>query len=259
MATRCTSCSPSTPSGLARQSRGTSTTTRTATRPPLVDAVGILRSRSRAASSSKRRLYALAPRLCRVRDAAPQTLRHGERFDVVHAHWVVPNGVIAAGVSGRRGISPGRHAARLGHLARRAEAVARQSRATCTFARARVGHRAEPTICSNEQRRLGATGRRRAHPVRRGPRVFRPDPEVRGACGEPHASTRRRARARHRPLRPLEGLRRPHRERRNRARERCRELKLVLVGDGDPRGELEAQAAIARRSQMRVVRGHGGA
>jgi glycosyltransferase involved in cell wall biosynthesis len=189
----------------------------------------------------KRRLYALAPAVFVSARRACLRLTASERFDVVHAHWVVPNGFIAAGVSGRRGIplvltlhgsdiSLAERKPWLGRLARHA------------FAHARVVTAPSDDLLERASR-LGATGRVELIPWGADPDVFRLD-----------ADGAQRVRRLHdvadndvlvvgvgRFVRwkgfddLITGV--------ARARAEMPRLKLVLVGDGDLRGELESKVA----------------
>ena len=61
-------------------------------------------SESLAGAKIRRELYALAPIVYYSAQRVCRQLVARLRFDVVHAHWVVPNGVVAAHVSSRHGL-----------------------------------------------------------------------------------------------------------------------------------------------------------
>lgn len=187
----------------------------------------------------KRRLYALAPAVFVSARHACRKLTASERFDVVHAHWVVPNGFIAAGVSDRRGIPlvVTLHGSDIS-LAERKPWLARLARRT--FARTRVVTAPSDDLLRRAAR-LGATGDVELIPWGADPDVFRPDPE--GA---------QRVRRLHHVAESdvvVLGVGRFVRWKGfddlvtsvARARVEVPSLRLVLVGDGDVRGELEAQ------------------
>jgi glycosyltransferase involved in cell wall biosynthesis len=189
----------------------------------------------------KRRLYALAPAVFVSARHACRTLAAHERFDVVHAHWVVPNGVIAAGVSERRGIplvvtlhgsdiSLAEKKPWLGKLARRA------------FARASIVTAPSDDLLQRASR-LGATGDVELIPWGADPDVFRPDPDgarrMRRLHGLAETDVLVLGVGRFVRWKGFDDLVTSIR----RAREQVPALKLVLVGDGDLRGELETQVA----------------
>ena len=189
----------------------------------------------------KRRLYALAPSVFVSARRACRTLSERERFDVVHAHWVVPNGYIAAGVAGARRIplvvtlhgsdvSVSERKPWLGRLARSA------------FERTSVVTAPSRDLIERASR-LGATGSVELIPWGADPDVFRPDPDGAERVRRHHGLARDDV--------LVVGIGRFVRWKGfddllhavHRAREQVGTLKLVLVGDGDTRPELEALVA----------------
>jgi glycosyltransferase involved in cell wall biosynthesis len=188
----------------------------------------------------KRRLYALAPLVYASAVRTCRRLAASEHFDVVHAHWLIPNGVIASGVSRSRDlplvvslhgsdISIVEHKPWLARAARRA------------FARASAITAPSDDLLERASR-LGAAGYLRLMPYGADPERFQPDPE-----------SAARVRARH-GLRENDvvvlGIGRFVHWKGfddliasvGDARKQVPAVKLVLVGDGDLRDELEAQA-----------------
>jgi glycosyltransferase involved in cell wall biosynthesis len=189
----------------------------------------------------KRRLYALAPAVFVSARHACRRLTARERFDVIHAHWVVPNGFIAAGISDRRriplvvtlhgsDISLVERKPWLGRLARRA------------FARSTVVTAPSDDLLQRASR-LGATGQVELIPWGADPDVFRPDPDgaqrVRRLHGVAESDVLVLGVGRFVRWKGFDDLVTSV----ARARPEVPRLKLVLVGDGDIRGELEAQVA----------------
>ncbi len=162
----------------------------------------------------KRRLYALAPTVYLSARHACRRLTAAEHFDVVHAHWVVPNGVIAAGVSDRRGIP-------LVVTLHGSDISVAEQKPWLGRARAARVRRAPASITApsddllERAARLGATGDLRAAcRTARTRSVFRPDPEdarrVRGKHGFAEDDVLVLGVGR---FVALEGIRRPHHER----------------------------------------------
>jgi phosphatidyl-myo-inositol dimannoside synthase len=188
----------------------------------------------------KRRLYPLAPAVYLSARHACMTLAATERFDVLHAHWVVPNGFIAASVSGRREIplaitlhgsdvSIAEQKPWLARLARRA------------FARASVVTAPSSDLIQRAAR-LGAPGDFQLIPWGADPDLFRPDPEGAARIRRRHGLTDESILVlgvgRFVRWKGFDDLITSH----ARGREQVPTLELVLVGDGDLRGELEAKA-----------------
>jgi glycosyltransferase involved in cell wall biosynthesis len=189
----------------------------------------------------KRRLYALAPAVYLSARHACRRLTASGQFDVVHAHWAVPNGFIAAGVSESRriplivtlhgsDISVSEKKPWFARLARRA------------FAQASVVTAPSDDLLERAAR-LGAKGELQLVPWGADPDLFHPDPDV----GQ---RLRRRLGLAEEDVLVL-GVGRFVRWKGfddlvvsvARAREEVPTLKLVLVGDGDIRGELETRVA----------------
>jgi glycosyltransferase involved in cell wall biosynthesis len=185
----------------------------------------------------RRRLYALAPGVFASARHACRRLTAAERFDVVHAHWAVPNGFIAAGLSASRRIplvvtlhgsdisvsEKKPWFARLAHQA---------------FDQAAVVTAPSDDLLSRA-RRLGASGDLELVPWGADPERFRPDPDA------GHRMRRRHGVADEDML--VVGVGRFVRWKGfdvllssiALARHQVPGLKLILVGDGDVRGDLE--------------------
>jgi glycosyltransferase involved in cell wall biosynthesis len=189
----------------------------------------------------KRRLYALAPSVSLSARRACRTLAARERFDVVHAHWVVPNGYIAAGVAGARGIplvvtlhgsdvSVSERKPWLGRLARSA------------FERTSIVTAPSRDLLERASR-LGATGSVELIPWGADPDVFRPDPEgaerIRRRHGLSADDVLVVGIGRFVRWKGFDDLLHAVR----RGRDQVGTLRLVLVGDGDTRPELEGLVA----------------
>jgi glycosyltransferase involved in cell wall biosynthesis len=189
----------------------------------------------------RRRLYALAPAVFLSARRTCSTLTANRRFDVIHAHWAVPNGAIASGVSRKRGVPlvVTLHGSDIS-VAEQKPWFARLARTA--FAQARV-----ITAPSDDLlRRAAALGARAALervPWGADPDLFGPDPDGAQRVRHLHGVSE------HDVL--VVGIGRFVRWKGfddlivgvARARDHVSGLKLVLVGDGDTRSELEAQAA----------------
>jgi phosphatidyl-myo-inositol dimannoside synthase len=190
----------------------------------------------------KRRLYGLAPAVFVSARHACRRLAASQRFDVVHAHWVIPNGFIAAGVSDRRGIPlvVTLHGSDIS-LAERKPWLARLARRT--FARARVVTAPSDDLLRRASR-LGATGEVELIPWGADPDVFRPDPagaqRVRRLHGVTESDVLVLGVGRFVRWKGFDDLVTSLAS----ARVEMPNLKVVLVGDGDIRRELEAQVAV---------------
>ena len=187
----------------------------------------------------KRRLYALAPAVYASARHTCRRLTAAERFDVVHAHWAVPNGFIAAGVCKSRGIPlvVTLHGSDIS-VSEKKPWFARLARGS--FAAANV-----ITAPSNDllqrARRLGARGELELIPWGADPDLFHPDPEAARRVRHQHGLSDEDV--------LVLGVGRFVRWKGfddlissvALATDRHPELRLVLVGDGDIRGELEAR------------------
>ena len=186
----------------------------------------------------RRSLYPLAPVVVASALRTCATVASRERIDVVHAHWLVPNGLIAA-LATRRNKLPlviSLHGSDI--------AVAEQSRALSKLSRSSLSRSAAVTAPSNDllqrARALGAAGQLEWIPYGADPEEFRPD-----------AALRQRARAqlglaadavavlgigRFIHAKGFDDLI----EATALARATSSRIRLVLVGDGDIRSGLEA-------------------
>ena len=192
-----------------------------------------------AGTRIRRRLYPLAPVVLGSALRTCATVVAHQSIDIVHAHWLVPNGLIGALVSKRHGLPL------VISLHGSDVAVAERSRALGTVARASLSRSAAVTGPSKDlldrARALGAAGRLEWIPYGADPHEFRTD-----------AAARERARDRL-GLEPdvvaVLGIGRfIHAkgfddliEATANARATYPGIRLVLVGDGDIRGELEAR------------------
>jgi glycosyltransferase involved in cell wall biosynthesis len=189
----------------------------------------------------KRRLYALAPAVfVSARRMCASVVRR-QPIDVVHAHWVIPNGAIAAGVCARSKIPlvvtlHGSDVA-ISEKSKWLGAVARR-----TFGRADAVTGPNETLLERA-RRLGASGHVEMIPWGADPGVFRPDAEAaralrrRHGIGENEVIVLGVGRFVH--WKGFDDLL----EAVALARTKHPTVRLVLAGDGDLRGDLEAHAA----------------
>ena len=189
----------------------------------------------------RRPLYALAPLVSASALRTCDRIASREPVDLVHVHWVVPNGPIGALAARRRGLPLviSLHGSDLS-VAQRSRWMGRAAR--WSFARAAAV--TAPSIDMLERaQRLGATGRLELAPYGVDPDVFRPD--ERAARG----------------IREKLGLNAEHVvvlgvgrfigvkgfeylvDAVARARAATESVTLVLVGDGDLADELRARAA----------------
>ena len=135
-----------------------------------------------AGTRIKRRLYPLAPVVLAsaLRTCAAVVSR--ESIDLVHAHWLVPNGLLGALVSRRHGLPL------VISLHGSDVAVAERSRTLGKVARASLSRSAAVTGPSrnllDRARDLGATGRLEWIPYGADPQEFRPDAAVRQRARE---------------------------------------------------------------------------
>lgn len=189
----------------------------------------------------KRRLYAVAPAVFLSARHACRRLTATRRFDVIHAHWAVPNGVIASGVSRKREVPLvlTLHGSDIS-VAEQKPWFARLARSA--FDRARVITAPSDDLL-RRARRLGATGDLERVPWGADPEVFRPDPEgaqrVRRSHGLADDDVLVVGIGRFVRWKGFDDLVAAVAK----GREQVPALKLVLVGDGDARGELEAQVS----------------
>ena len=188
----------------------------------------------------KRRLYAFAPLVYASAAHTCRRLTASERFDVVHAHWLIPNGVIAAGVSRRRDLPLviSLHGSDIS-IVERKPWLARPARSA--FARASAITAPSDDLLERASR-LGATGDLSLLPYGADPARFRSDPKAAQRVRERHGLADEDV--------VVLGIGRFVRWKGfddliasvGQAREQVPALRLVLVGDGDLRGELESQA-----------------
>jgi glycosyltransferase involved in cell wall biosynthesis len=188
----------------------------------------------------KRPLYALAPLvLLSALRTAGSLLRSGE-LDLVHVHWVVPNGPIGA-IAARRHDLPlvvTLHGSDMA-VSERSRPIGRATR--WTFART-AAVTAPSGDLLERARRLGAPGLRELIPYGADARSLEADPReverLRGRLGLGPADVVVAGLGRLIPVKGFEYLLEAHAK----ARIARPELRLVLVGDGDLREELRARA-----------------
>ena len=187
----------------------------------------------------KRSLYALAPSVFVSARRMCASLAKRENLDVIHAHWVVPNGIIAAGLSSRTAIPL------VVTLHGSDVAVSEQSRWLGALSR-RAFVRAAAVTGPNEvvlerARQLGASGELQLIEWGADPAIFQPDAEAAMRLRERHGfgaddvlvlGVGRFVRWKGFD-RLIEAV--------SLVRTNSASVRLVLVGDGDIRGELEAQ------------------
>lgn len=188
----------------------------------------------------KRPLYALAPLvLLSALRTADALLRSGE-FDLVHAHWIVPNGPIGA-IAARRQDLPlvvTLHGSDMA-VSERSRAIGRATR--WTFARA-AAVTAPSGDLLERARRLGASHLRELIPYGADARSLEADPRevdrLRGRLGLRPDDVVVAGLGRLIPVKGFEYLV----EALAKARVARPELRLVLVGDGDLREQLGVRA-----------------
>ena len=188
----------------------------------------------------KRPLYALAPLvLLSALRAAGSLLGRGE-FDLVHAHWIVPNGPIGA-------IAAGRHDLPLVVTLHGSDmAVSERSRSIGRATRWTLARAAAVTAPSGDllerARRLGARHLRELIPYGADTRALEADPgdveHLRERLGLHPDHVVVAGVGRFIPVKGFEYLVEAHAK----ARVHDPRLRLVLVGDGDLREELRARA-----------------
>ena len=190
-------------------------------------------------SSIRKPLYALAPVVTAAALRKARELLRANDFDVVHAHWVIPNGPIGAAAASRH------HLPLVTSLHGSDVAVSERSRAIGRATRWTFGRSDAVTAPSGDlierARRLGATGLLERLPY---------GADVDAFAVEPEAAQKMRRRLGLEPghvvvagigrLIPVKGfayLVDAHAV----AVATAPELRLLLVGDGDARAELEWQ------------------
>jgi glycosyltransferase involved in cell wall biosynthesis len=190
----------------------------------------------------KRSLYALAPAVAAsALWTCGRVLSRGE-FDLVHAHWVIPNGPIGALVARRHRLPlvVSLHGSDIS-LSQRSEWVGRLTRST-------FAHTAAVTAPSRDllerATRLGAKGTLEPIPYGADVSAFAPDPEaaqrVRDRFGLGPHHTVVAGVGRLIPVKGFDYLVEAH----ARASATHPELRLILVGDGDAREELTERARL---------------
>lgn len=187
----------------------------------------------------KRRLYPLAPLVFLSARRSCQALATSEAFDVVHAHWVIPNGAIAATVASRYGLPLviSLHGSDVS-VSERSRAVGRL--ATWSFARAAAITGPSMDLL-DRARGLGASEPLEFIPYGVALETFAPDPEstrqVRRKLALGADDVTILGVGRFVPVKGLQYLIEAVAE----ARASVPAVRLVLVGDGDLRDELEAR------------------
>jgi phosphatidyl-myo-inositol dimannoside synthase len=188
----------------------------------------------------KRPLYALAPLVLLSALRAAGSLLGRSDFDLVHAHWIVPNGPIGA-------IAAGRHDLPLVVTLHGSDmAVSERSRTIGRATRWTLARTAAVTAPSGDllerARRLGASGLRELIPYGADARALEADPgeveRLRERLGLGSDDVVVAGVGRLIPVKGFEYLVEAHMK----ARIARPELRLVLVGDGDLREELRARA-----------------
>ncbi len=188
----------------------------------------------------RRSLYGLAPIVLAAAARATHSLLTRERFDLVHTHWVIPNGPVGAGAAHRHGLP---HVISLHgsdvSVPERSRALARAAR--WSFARADADTAPSGDLL-DRARALGAS------------RMLELVPYGADVVGLRASDTEIGGVREHLDLRPTDvvvmGIGRFVRwkgfdyllDAFARARASQRSLRLVLVGDGDIRSELETRA-----------------
>ena len=198
-------------------------------------------------------LYALAPVvLASAVRAGGRVLRQGG-FDVVHVHWVVPNGPIGAIVASRHGLPLviSMHGSDV--------AVSERSRAIGRAARWSLERSAAVTAPSGDllerARRLGASGVLERVPYGADPDAFEVPPgtaeTVRRRLGFAADAVVVAGVGRLIPVKGFEHLIAAHAA----ALQSAPKLRLVLVGEGDARSDLEARTRALGVSDTVVLAG----
>jgi len=193
-----------------------------------------------AGTRIKRRLYPLAPVVLASALRTCAAVVSGETIDVVHAHWLIPNGLIGARVAKRHDVPL------VISLHGSDVAVAERSRALGRLSRSSLSRSAAVTGSSNNllerARALGAAGRLEWIPYGADPQEFGTDLEirerVRAELGLASDAVAVLGIGRLIPVKGFDYLI----EAIALARANCPRVRLVLVGDGDTRAGLEAQA-----------------
>ena len=188
----------------------------------------------------KRPLYALAPLvILSALRAAGSLLRHGE-FDLVHTHWIVPNGPIGAIAAGRHDLPlvVTLHGSDMG-VSERSRSIGRATRWTLARAAAVTAPSGD---LLGRARRLGASCLRELIPYGADVRALEADPgeveRLRERLGLGSDNVVVAGLGRLIPVKGFEYLVEAH----VKARAAHPDLRLVLVGDGDLGEELRARA-----------------
>jgi phosphatidyl-myo-inositol dimannoside synthase len=191
----------------------------------------------------KRPLYALAPLVVAGALRASRRVMADERFDLVHAHWVIPNGPLGA-LIGRRGRLPlvlSLHGSDMA-VSERSRPIGRAAR-WCFERAASVTAPSEDLL--DRARRLGARGILEHVPYGVDADSFAADPSAgeraRARLGLAPDETVVVAVGRFVRVKGFEYLIDAY----ARARADAPNLRLVLVGDGDIREELEGRARMS--------------
>jgi glycosyltransferase involved in cell wall biosynthesis len=189
----------------------------------------------------KRSLYALAPLVVASALRTCDRVASREAPDLVHVHWVVPNGPIGGLVARRRRLPLviSLHGSDLS-VAQRSRWMGRATRWSFAYAAAVT---APSQDMLERARRLGATGRLELAPYGVDPEAFRPDEKtalrVRAKLGLDPEHVTVLGIGRFIGVKGFEYLV----DAVARARESAPSIRLVLVGDGALSGELRARAA----------------